>query len=180
LTPSPVAVTLAGVRRSFLAVVLVFAGCVPGRAQMAADEASPSDVVAAEAAPVAAAPAETPVTSPPKDDARHREALERLDGAAALFERGDARGALAEMQAVYEMLEGRPDRYVVLYNFGRIYEALHRYDRVTELHRRNIAESPPHGADPAIVLAFVTDWGSERPAQSARLRLGPGGFGVAF
>lgn len=92
-----------------------------------------------------AAPAEP--ASSEEDDPRHREALERFEVASALFERGDPRGALAEMQAVYELLEGRPDRYVVLYNFGRIYEALHRYDRATELYRRYLAESPPEGED---------------------------------
>ncbi len=95
------------------------------------------------------AAAEAVAATPPPEDARQREALERFDGAAALFERGDARGALAEMQAVYDLLEGRPDQYVVLYNFGRIYEALHRYDRATELYRRYLAESPPDGADRA-------------------------------
>ena len=108
-----------------------------------------AEAVPVEAASLETAPGETPATAPPEDDARHREALERFDQAAALFERGDARGALAEMQAVYDLLEGRPDRYVVLYNFGRIYEALHRYDRATELYRRYLAESPADGADRA-------------------------------
>lgn len=106
--------------------------------------ASAQDVPSEVAQPVEPLP-----STPAESDPRHSEATERFDRAAALFERGDARGALAEMQAVYDLLEGQADQYVVLYNFGRIYEALHRYDRAVELYRRYLVQSPPEGADRA-------------------------------
>ncbi len=125
-------------------VLIVVVACFATRA--VAQDASAASVTEVPASEAPASEAPAPATD---DDPRHREALERFDAASALFERGDARGALAEMQAVYDLLEGRADRYVVLYNFGRIYEALHRYDRATELYRRYLAESPPDGEDRA-------------------------------
>ena len=126
-------------QRAGILIVLGWLVCLAGAAVARAQDAAP--------APSATDSSES--TAAETDDDPHREALERFDAAAALFERGDLRGALAEMQAVYALLEGREDRYVVLYNFGRIYEGLHRYDRATELYRRYLAESPPDGEDRA-------------------------------
>jgi tetratricopeptide (TPR) repeat protein len=80
-------------------------------------------------------------------DPRLAEAMERFADAQALFERGDHSGALAEMQRVYDLLAASPNRFVVLYNLGRVYEELHRYDRAVQLYQQYLAEAPPDGRD---------------------------------
>ncbi len=74
------------------------------------------------------------------EDPQSREALERFEDAERIFEQGDYRGALAEFQRIYELLEGHPNRYFVLFNLGRAYEELHRYDRAIEMYRRYLRE----------------------------------------
>jgi tetratricopeptide (TPR) repeat protein len=75
-----------------------------------------------------------------EESPQYREALERFEDAERIFEQGDYRGALAEFQRIYDLLEGHPNRYFVLYNLGRAYEELHRYDRAIEMYRRYLAE----------------------------------------
>lgn len=121
---------------------------------------------AQDVAPVPSAPTSPPAaTEPPADtaspaasedatpsaptDPRIAEALARFDDAEALHERGDFSGALAEMALVYSLLEEADDRYVLLFNLGRLYEAMHRYDRAVELYQRYLDEAPPDGADRA-------------------------------
>lgn len=86
-----------------------------------------------EAAPPAeeAAPPESP---------EYTEALERFDQAQAIFERGDYGAALAEFDRIYELLDGHPNRYFVLFNIARSYEELHRYDRAIEYYQRYLDE----------------------------------------
>jgi hypothetical protein len=69
-----------------------------------------------------------------------REAMERFEGAQALFDRGDYNAALAEFQRIYDLLEGHSNRYFVLFNLARSYEELHRYDRAIELYQRYLEE----------------------------------------
>ncbi len=81
---------------------------------------------------------------------QHAEALERFEAARALYDRGDYRAVIAEFQRVYELLEGHPQRPVVLFNLARTYEELHRYDRAGELYRRYLEEAgedAPNRAD---------------------------------
>lgn len=82
-------------------------------------------------------------------DPRLEEAMERYADANALFERGDHAGALSEMERVYQLLEGTPNQYVVLYNLGRVHEELFRYDRAIELYQRYLAEAPADAPDRA-------------------------------
>ena len=63
------------------------------------------------------------------------EARVHFDRAVALFESGDASGALAEFQRAYE-LSGRAS---VLYNIGASHQALHDYPRAIEALRRFLA-----------------------------------------
>jgi tetratricopeptide (TPR) repeat protein len=97
----------------------------------------------AQDATVAASPAEPP---PSPEEA---EAMERYADAEALFARGDQAGALAEMERIRQLLDGSPRAYVILYNLGRVYEELFRYDRALELYQRYLAESPPDSANRA-------------------------------
>lgn len=75
-----------------------------------------------------------------EDSPQYREALERFEDAERIFEGGDYRGSLAEFQRIYDLLEGHPNRYFVLYNLGRAYEELHRYDRAIEMYRQYLEE----------------------------------------
>lgn len=78
------------------------------------------------------------------------EAMERYADAETLFQRGDHTGALAEMERIYQLLDGSPNQYLLLYNLGRVYEELFRYDRAIDLYTRYLAEGPadaPNRAD---------------------------------
>lgn len=98
-------------------------------------------LVACACVPVAASAQEEP------PDPRVAEAMERFDDARALFDRGDHRAALVEMQRVYELLEGEANQFVVLYNLGRVYEELHRYDRAIEHYRGYLEAAGPDAED---------------------------------
>ena len=65
------------------------------------------------------------------------EARVHFDRAVALFESGDARGALAEFQRAYD-LSGRAS---VLYNIGATQQALHDYPRAIDALRRFLTAS---------------------------------------
>jgi tetratricopeptide (TPR) repeat protein len=99
---------------------------------------------------LAVACALVPVPSLAQDapaDPREAEAMQRFDDARALFDRGDHRAALVEMERVYELLEGNANQYIVLYNLGRVYEELHRYDLAIEKYRAYLEASGPDAPD---------------------------------
>jgi tetratricopeptide (TPR) repeat protein len=103
--------------------------------------AAPASAAAQDAEPSAA---RSDSSSPPERG--EAEAMERFAGAQALFDRGDHRAALAEYQRIYELLEGHPRRYFILFNLGRVYEELHRYDRAVQYYQRYLEEGG-EGAD---------------------------------
>ena len=43
-------------------------------------------------------------------------------------------------ERIYELLEGHPNQFFVLYNLGRAYEELHRYDLAIQMYRRYLDE----------------------------------------
>jgi tetratricopeptide (TPR) repeat protein len=88
-------------------------------------------------------------------DPATEEAMTRFADANALFERGDHRGALAEMLRVYELLEGSENQYIVLFNLARVYEELHRYDLAVETYERYLASSPADAPDRSDVEAIL-------------------------
>lgn len=96
-----------------------------------------------------AAAADATVEAEAAPDPALAEAMERFADANTFFERGDFRGALAEMQRVYELLEGHENQHFVLYNLGRVYEELHRYDLAVATFQRYLDESPPDAEDRA-------------------------------
>jgi len=105
---------------------------------------------------VALAQSEDQAAAPsPPPSAAQAEAMERFADAQALFERGDHAGALTEMERVYELLEGSPNQYIVLYNLGRVYEELFQFDRAVQLYERFLAESPPEAANRAEAQASL-------------------------
>jgi hypothetical protein len=98
---------------------------------------------AQDAEPVVEAAAVAP------EDPALAEAMTRFDAAAALFDRGDHVGALAEFERIYALLDGHPRRYFVLYNIGQCEEQLFRYDLALDAYHRYLDEGgradPDHG-----------------------------------
>lgn len=96
----------------------------------------------ASAQDAAAQPEPAAAEAPPEEPSNPRwdEALERFNDALEIFERGDYRGAIAEFERVYTLLEGHPRRYFVLYNLGLTYEELNRYDLALDRYQRYLNE----------------------------------------
>lgn len=102
-------------------------------------------------APAAAAQ----ITAAPSTDPRFVEARERNTAGEALFAAGNFDAALTEFERVYQLLEGRPSRYLVLYNVGQCHERRFRYDRAVEFYRRYLEEGGPNAEDRGAVDATV-------------------------
>ncbi len=101
----------------------------------------------AEAASGEAASAQPPPEAEPAPDAVLQEAMLRYEGAVAVFDRGDFGAALAEFDRIYELMEGHPRRYFVLYNIGQCHERLFRYDRAMDAYQRYLDEGGPQAED---------------------------------
>lgn len=78
--------------------------------------------------------------APAADDPRMVEARRRFDEAERIYERGDYAGALAEFQRIYQLLEGHPRRFFVLYNVGRCQEQLFQYADALDSYQRYLSE----------------------------------------
>ncbi|MDQ3031952.1 MAG: PEGA domain-containing protein [Myxococcota bacterium] len=141
--------------RTRLAMLALLAGTItlcPPRAR--AQDAAPAEPAPAEPAPAEPAPAE-PAPSAGEDTPAYREALERFEDAQRVFDQGDYRAALAEFQRIYDLLEGHPNRHFVLFNLGRSYEELHRYDRAIQMYQRYLDEGGAAAEDRADVEASL-------------------------
>jgi hypothetical protein len=77
---------------------------------------------------------------PGATDARMDEARRRFDEAERIYEQHDYAGALAEFQRIYQLLDGHPRRYFVLYNVGRCQEQLFHYGEALDSYQRYLAE----------------------------------------
>lgn len=148
-------------------------------ALVAPSRATAQETEAPEGAADPAAPAEQAAS--PEDEAAPEEpespelaeAMERYGDAERLFEQGDFRGALAEFQRIYELLEGHPNQFFVLFNLGRAYEELHRYDLAIEMYQRYLDEGGQDGEDRAEVEASLR--ALERLLGTVAITLTPGG-----
>jgi len=96
-----------------------------------------------------------PPEAAPSTEPRFVEARERNAAGEAFFEAGNFGAALTEFERVYQLLEGRPTRYFVLYNIGQCHERLFRYDRAIEFYRRYLVEGGPEAEARAEVDATV-------------------------
>jgi hypothetical protein len=74
------------------------------------------------------------------NDPRSAEVRTRYDEAERIYEAGDFAGALAEFVRIYQLLEGHPRRFFVLYNIGRCQEQLFRYGDALTSYQRFLAE----------------------------------------
>jgi tetratricopeptide (TPR) repeat protein len=122
----------AALRSAALLLALVAASA---RAQEPSEQA-PDDGAEVEAPPAEAAPAETLTEA----QLEARTVMARAD---ALFEAENFSAALAEYERAYELAQGRPTAYMLLYNVGLCYERLFRYDRALEYYERYLEEGGP-------------------------------------
>jgi tetratricopeptide (TPR) repeat protein len=72
-----------------------------------------------------------------------------------LFEAENYNGALAEFRRVYDLMEGHPNRYLVLFNIAQSYERLLQYDAALEYYRRYLAEAPAAAPQRGLVEGTV-------------------------
>lgn len=79
------------------------------------------------------------------DRARVEEANERITRAQELFEAGDFERALAEYARLGDLLEGHPQRALVIYNMGVCAERSFRYDEALAHYERYLAEPDAEG-----------------------------------
>jgi hypothetical protein len=111
--------------------------------------------LASRAAAQDTSPQTSSADAAPSTDPRFVEARERNSAGEALFEAGNFGAALTEFERVYQLLDGSPSRYFVLYNIGQCHERLFRYDRAIEFYRRYLVEGGPEAEDRAEVDATV-------------------------
>ncbi len=71
-----------------------------------------------------------------------QEARRRYTLAEELFHGGNYAGALREWEQVYQLMEGHPNRGMVLFNIGRAYQELNRTREALSHFRRYLAETP--------------------------------------
>ncbi len=109
---------------------------------------------APQATPRPTAPAAQPAAQPAPTE-QELAARERFQSGELLFENGNFDAALAEYQAVYDLLEGHPRRYNVLFNIGLCNERLFRYDRAIEFYQRYLDEGGADAEDRATVEASI-------------------------
>lgn len=79
-----------------------------------------------------------------QDDPRWAEAESRYGEAERLYEATNYDGALAEFSHIYELLEGHPRRFFVLFNIGRCQERLFHYDEAITSYERYLQEGRAH------------------------------------
>lgn len=93
------------------------------------------------------------------NDPRSAEIRTRYDEAERIYEAGDFAGALAEFDRIYQLLEGNPRRFFVLYNMGRCQEQLFRYGDALTSYERFLAEggaAQPQGPAARQKIAALT------------------------
>jgi hypothetical protein len=115
--------------------------------------AAPAVTPPAPSAPPPAASA-APEAEPPPDP-RVTEARAHFDQGAVFFERENWEAALAEFQRAYEMLDGHPAQYTVLFNLGQTYERLFQYDLALRAYQQYLDRGGPEAEDRATVTATI-------------------------
>ena len=79
------------------------------------------------------------------------EARRHFEQGRALFDSGNFDAALPEFERAYELMGGRPERYILLFNLGQCHERLFRYDAALGYYRRYLEEGGPQAQDRALV-----------------------------
>jgi len=102
-------------------------------------------------APAAQAQAEVP---PPASPALV-EARQHIAAGEAFITAENYDAALVEFQRAYELLEGNPIRFIVLFNIGQCHERMFRYDLALDFYRRYLAEGGENAEDRVMVEATI-------------------------
>jgi hypothetical protein len=102
-------------------------------------------------APEAATPAQTPSTDPPEVV----EARQHIASGEAFLTAENFDAALVEFQRAYDLLEGNPIRFIVLFNIGQCHERMFRYDLALDFYRRYLDEGGENAEDRVTVEATM-------------------------
>ncbi len=130
----------------------------PAQAQRrAATPPSPSPAPVAVASPAPASPAPA-VEAPP--DPRVAEARQHFDQGAVFFERENYEAASAEFQRAYDLLDGNPHQYTVLFNIGQTQERLFQYDAALTSYQQYLDRGGEDAEDRATVQATIRALGN--------------------
>ncbi len=130
------------------ALVVLFAG-------RAAAQAQPPAQGQGEAETQPQGQASAPAAPHHEDSPEVVEARRHIATGTAFFNANNYEGALAEFQRAYDLLRGKPVRYIVLFNMGQCHERLFQYDQALELYQRYLDEGGPAAQDRATVLATM-------------------------
>ena len=127
-------------------------------AQPAAAPAQPITTPPADPAPAGTTTTTTTTTTtapaPPANPAVV-EARQHFDQGVVLFARENFDAALAEFQRAYELLQGNPHQYSVLFNIAQSNERLFRYDEALRFYQRYLEEGGAQAEDRVTVEANI-------------------------
>lgn len=124
--------------------------------QPAADQVAPPQAAPPQAAPVQEAPPQAAEEAPaPPDSPELVEARQHIASGEAFLEAENYDAALVEFQRAYDLLEGNPIRFIVLFNIGQCHERMFRYDLALDFYRRYLAEGGADAEDRATVEATI-------------------------
>lgn len=149
--------------RAQISAIVLCAGLTAASRQAAAQRRTNATTSAGAPAtpppvPPPASPApqvvEQPASDPPPDP-RVTEARAHFDQGAVFFERENWEAALAEFHRAYELLEGHPAQYTVLFNLGQTYERLFQYDLALDAYRQYIERGGDAAEDRVTVQATM-------------------------
>lgn len=105
------------------------------------------------APPQSAEPQDEAPTTP--DTPQLVEARQHIASGEAFLEAENYDAALVEFQRAYDLLEGNPIRFIVLFNIGQCHERMFRYDLALDFYRRYLAEGGENAEDRATVEATI-------------------------
>lgn len=137
---------LVGCKRALLAALVAL--CALATPLTVSAQVAP----AGQAAPPQAEQAEEPG---PPDSPELIEARQHITSGEAFLEAENYDAALVEFQRAYDLLEGNPIRFIVLFNIGQCHERMFRYDLALDFYRRYLSEGGEDAEDRATVEATI-------------------------
>ena len=117
-----------------------------------AQSTPPAPPGTAQAAPAVPPPAEPPPAAP---SPQLVEARQHIAAGEAFLTAENYDAALVEFQRAYDLLEGNPIRFIVLFNIGQCHERMFRYDLALDFYRRYLSEGGDNAEDRATVEATI-------------------------
>ena len=146
-----------------MAAALVCAGIGSWGSTVRAQRATTTRATTTSAAPSTTPPVATPASPPPAAapaseapaDPHVVEARAHFDQGAVFFERENYEAALAEFDRAYELLQGNPNQFTVLYNIGQTHERLFQYDAALTAYREYLERGGEQADDRVAVQATM-------------------------